>query len=521
MLARETFDYHSRPMREKYEVVIGLEVHAQLKTDSKIFCGCSTHVGDEPNSNTCAVCLGLPGALPVLNGRVVELATRTALALNLQINEESIFARKNYFYPDLPKGYQISQYTEPFSERGWVEILTGDRDDTGHARDLGSKRFGITRMHLEEDAGKSIHDGMPDSDTRTYVDLNRSGTPLAEIVSEPDFRSSWEAYDYVQYLRRLLQYVDTCDANMEEGNLRCDANVSVRPFGQEQFGTKVELKNLNSVRFLQRALEYEIDRQIAVVESGGSITQETRLWSERENRTYSMRSKEDAHDYRYFPEPDLPPLRVPATLVERVRAELPELPEAIRLRFGEEYGLSLEDATVLSATRELAALLRGRRPALRESTGERQLDQERALARARGALGRHRELARIGRGTGCARASRRIGLGLGCAGEGDPPSDDRVRALGRRDRGRARRRSDQRRVRDPTHCLRRDCCESETGRTVPCGQGSVVRLLRRAGHEGLEQEGERQARKRHIAREAERDGGTSVNWRNHTCSFGL
>ncbi len=342
-------------MREKYEVVIGLEVHAQLKTDSKIFCGCSTRFGDEPNANTCPVCLGLPGSLPVLNGRVVELAARTALALNLEIKPESIFARKNYFYPDLPKGYQISQYKEPFSEHGWVEILTGDRDETGHTRDLAVKRFGITRMHLEEDAGKSIHDGMPDSDTRTYVDLNRSGTPLAEIVSEPDFRSSWEAYDYVQYLRRVLQYVDTCDANMEEGNLRCDANVSVRPVGQEAFGTKVELKNLNSVRFLQRALEYEIDRQIGVVESGGTVVQETRLWSEKENRTYTMRSKEDAHDYRYFPEPDLPPLRVEPGLVERIRAELPELPEALRRRFVDDYGLSLEDATVLTATRELAS----------------------------------------------------------------------------------------------------------------------------------------------------------------------
>jgi aspartyl-tRNA(Asn)/glutamyl-tRNA(Gln) amidotransferase subunit B len=341
-------------MRDKYEVVIGLEVHAQLKTDSKIFCGCSTRFGDEPNANTCPVCLGLPGALPVLNARVVELAIRTALALNLRINPESIFARKNYFYPDLPKGFQISQYKEPFSEHGWVEIMTGERDETGHPRDLALKRFRITRMHLEEDAGKSLHDGMPDSDTRTYVDLNRSGTPLAEIVSEPDFRSSWEAYDYVQYLRRVFQYVDTCDANMEEGNLRCDANVSVRPVGHPEFGTKVELKNLNSVRFLQRALEYEIDRQIEVVESGGRVVQETRLWNERDGRTYAMRSKEEAHDYRYFPEPDLPPLRVEGALVDRVREELPELPEAKRLRFVEQYGMSHEDAVVLTGHRALA-----------------------------------------------------------------------------------------------------------------------------------------------------------------------
>lgn len=341
-------------MRNKYGVVIGLEVHAQLKTDSKIFCGCSTRFGDEPNANTCPVCLGLPGALPVLNEKVVEYATRTALALNLTVNEESIFSRKNYFYPDLPKGYQISQYKEPFSEHGWVEIMTGDRDESGHPRDLQLKRFGITRMHLEEDAGKSIHDGMPDSDSRTYVDLNRSGTPLAEIVSEPDFRSSWEAYDYVQYLRRVLQYVETCDTNMEEGSLRCDANVSVRPVGREAFGTKVELKNLNSVRFLQRALEYEIDRQIGVVEAGGEVVQETRLWNEQENKTYTMRSKEDAHDYRYFPEPDLPPLRVEAAMIERIRAELPELPEATRQRFCEAYGLLYDDAVVLSATRPLA-----------------------------------------------------------------------------------------------------------------------------------------------------------------------
>ena len=341
-------------MRDKYEAVIGLEVHAQLKTASKIFCGCSTRFGDEPNANTCPVCLGLPGALPVLNARVVELAARAALALNLRINGESIFARKNYFYPDLPKGYQISQYTEPFSENGWVEIATSERDETGHPVEWRTKRFRITRLHIEEDAGKSLHDGMPDSDSRTYVDLNRSGTPLAEIVSEPDFRSSWEAYDYVQYLRRTLQFVDACDANMEEGNLRCDANVSVRPRGQAQLGTKVELKNLNSVRFLQRALEYEIDRQIRALESGGRVIQETRLWSERESRTYPMRSKEEAHDYRYFPEPDLPPLRVNPNWIEEIRASLPELPEALRDRFMSQYGLSHEDAALLTATRPLA-----------------------------------------------------------------------------------------------------------------------------------------------------------------------
>jgi len=340
-------------MRDKYEAVIGLEIHAQLKTESKIFCGCSTRFGDEPNANTCPVCLGLPGALPVLNRRVVEMAARAALALNLNINPASIFSRKNYFYPDLPKGYQISQYDRPFSEHGWVEIPTAERTGSGHAVAWNLKRFRITRLHIEEDAGKSLHEGMPDP-AKSYVDLNRSGVPLAEIVSEPDFRSSWEAYDYVQFLRRTLQYVGVCDGNMEEGNLRCDANVSIRPRGSENFGTKVELKNLNSFRFLQRAIEYEIDRQISEVEAGQRIVQETRLWNERESKTYSMRSKEEAHDYRYFPEPDLPPLVVSPNFVEKVRAALPELPEARRRRLVQEYNLSLDDAAQLTETRAMA-----------------------------------------------------------------------------------------------------------------------------------------------------------------------
>ena len=339
--------------RDKYEVVIGLEIHAQLKTESKIFCGCSTRFGDEPNSNTCPVCLGLPGALPVLNQRVLELAARAALALNLDINYESIFSRKNYFYPDLPKGYQISQYDRPFSKHGWVEIPTAERNEFGHAIDWQTKRFGITRLHLEEDAGKSLHEGMPDN-TKSYVDLNRSGVPLAEIVSEPDFRSSWEAYDYMQYLRRTLLYIGVCDGNMEEGSLRCDANVSVRKHGVEKYGTKVELKNLNSFRFLQKALEYEIDRQIRVVESGEKVIQETRLWNERESKTYSMRSKEEAHDYRYFPEPDLPPLIVAESLIDEARAELPELPDARRRRFIDEYSLSSDDAAQLTDSRAMA-----------------------------------------------------------------------------------------------------------------------------------------------------------------------
>lgn len=354
MLYSRSTHQREEAMRDKYEAVIGLEIHAQLKTESKIFCGCSTRFGDEPNSNTCPVCLGLPGALPVMNRRVVEMATRAALALNLNINRESIFSRKNYFYPDLPKGYQISQYDRPFSERGWVEIPTAARNESGHAVDWQMKRFRITRLHLEEDAGKSIHEGMPESATKSYVDLNRSGVPLAEIVSEPDFRSSWEAYDYMQYLRRTLLYIGVCDGNMEEGSLRCDANVSVRLRGEEKFGTKVELKNLNSFKFLQKALEYEIDRQIAAIEAGETIVQQTRLWNERDSRTYSMRSKEEAHDYRYFPEPDLPPLTVAEELIETVRSQMPELPEARRRRFVEDYGLSFDDAAQLTDSRSMA-----------------------------------------------------------------------------------------------------------------------------------------------------------------------
>jgi aspartyl-tRNA(Asn)/glutamyl-tRNA(Gln) amidotransferase subunit B len=340
-------------MRDKYEVVIGLEIHAQLTTESKIFCGCSTKFGDEPNSNTCPVCLGLPGALPVLNRRAIELAARAALALNLNINHESIFSRKNYFYPDLPKGYQISQYDRPFSEHGRVEIPTSERNESGHAVKWQTKQFEITRLHIEEDAGKSLHEGMPDP-SKSYVDLNRSGVPLAEIVSEPDFRSSWEAYDYMQYVRRTLLYIGVCDGNMEEGSMRCDANVSVRLRGAEKFGTRVELKNLNSFRFLQKALEYEIDRQITAIEAGGKIVQETRLWNERESKTYTMRSKEEAHDYRYFPEPDLPPLIIGPELIEKLRAELPELPEDRRHRFSDEYGLSFDDAAQLTESRSVA-----------------------------------------------------------------------------------------------------------------------------------------------------------------------
>ncbi|HET6980173.1 MAG TPA: Asp-tRNA(Asn)/Glu-tRNA(Gln) amidotransferase subunit GatB [Pyrinomonadaceae bacterium] len=337
-----------------WETVIGLEIHAQLSTESKIFCGCATRFGDDPNANTCPTCLGLPGALPVLNRRAVELGARAALALGLQINQQSIFARKNYFYPDLPKGYQISQFDQPFSANGELEIMTAERDEAGHPLEWRPKKIRITRLHLEEDAGKNVHEGLPDVDRYSYIDLNRAGVPLAEIVTEPDFRSSWEAYDYVNHVRRSLQWVGASEADMEKGNLRCEANVSVRRVGDEKFGTKVELKNLNSVRFMQRAIEFEVARHIKVLESGGKLSQETRLWDDRVLETRVMRSKEEAHDYRYFPEPDLQPLVVSEQFIEEVRQSLPELPENRRKRFGEQYGLSYADASQLVSDRDLA-----------------------------------------------------------------------------------------------------------------------------------------------------------------------
>jgi aspartyl-tRNA(Asn)/glutamyl-tRNA(Gln) amidotransferase subunit B len=339
-------------VKEGWEAVIGLEVHVQLKTASKLFSASSTAFGEQPNSNTDPVVLGLPGCLPVLNRQAVKQAGKAALALNLHINQESIFSRKHYFYPDLPKGYQISQYDRPFSERGQVEILTSERDEGGRPIEWRLKSFGITRAHIEEDAGKSVHDiGDP---TKSHVDLNRAGTPLLEVVSEPDFRSSWEAYDYINFLRRTVQYLGVCDGNMEEGNLRCDANVSVRRVGETKLGTKTEIKNVNSARYLQKAIDYEIDRQITVLETGGKIVQETRLWNERENKTYTMRSKEDAHDYRYFPEPDLPPLEVSGEWIEALKQDLPELPETRRQRFMREYELNADEAFTLTSERELA-----------------------------------------------------------------------------------------------------------------------------------------------------------------------
>src|SRR5438094_1234152 len=327
--------------RTKYEPVIGLEVHVQLLTVTKIFCSCSTRFGDPPNTNVCPVCLGLPGALPVLNRKAVEYAVLAAMALNCRINETSIFARKNYFYADLPKGYQISQYDKPVAEYGWIDVP-------------GSKKIGITRLHLEEDAGKSLHEGFPDADEKTAIDLNRSGVPLIEIVSEPEISSPDEAYEYLTRLKEIILYTGVSDCNMEEGSLRCDANVSVRPRGQQQFGTKTEVKNVNSFRFIRDALEYEIERQIEIIESGGKITQETRLYNAQEGKTYGMRSKEQAHDYRYFPEPDLLPLVVDEKRRSEIRKLLPELPEARRKRLVADYGITEYDAAVLTASKALA-----------------------------------------------------------------------------------------------------------------------------------------------------------------------
>jgi aspartyl-tRNA(Asn)/glutamyl-tRNA(Gln) amidotransferase subunit B len=325
----------------EYEPVIGLEVHAQLNTTTKIFCGCSTAFGAPPNTHTCPVCLGMPGVLPVLNRKVVEFTLRMALATHCDINPESRFARKNYFYPDLPKGYQISQYELPIARSGWIEIQAGgDR-----------KRIGINRIHMEEDAGKLIHDPLRPV---SRVDFNRTGVPLIEIVSEPDLRSPEEAGAYLRQLRAIVRYLGICDGNLEEGSFRCDANVSIRPFGQQMFGIRTELKNLNSFKHVEKALQYEIMRQTETLRDGGRVAQETRLWDPDRNRSTSMRGKEEAHDYRYFPDPDLLPLTISTEWIERVRRDLPELPEAKRDRFVEDYGLPAYDADLLTTDRELA-----------------------------------------------------------------------------------------------------------------------------------------------------------------------
>jgi aspartyl-tRNA(Asn)/glutamyl-tRNA(Gln) amidotransferase subunit B len=329
----------------KYQPVIGLEVHVQLLTQSKAFCGCRNEYGGEPNTHVCPTCLGLPGALPVLNKQAVEFAVLAAKAIGCEIRETSIFSRKNYFYPDSPKGYQISQFDKPIAENGIIIVPDADGND---------KRIGVTRLHMEEDAGKSIHDGFADSTSRTYIDLNRCGTPLVEIVSEPDLRTADEVFEYLTKLKEILLYTGVSDCNMEEGSLRCDANVSVMLKGAKEYGTKAEVKNVNSFRYIRAAVEYEIERQIGVIEDGGRVIQESRLWNNAEGRTYSMRSKEQAHDYRYFPEPDLPLLVVGAEWQKQILSDMPELPEARRARMIAEYGLSKQDAATLTAEREFA-----------------------------------------------------------------------------------------------------------------------------------------------------------------------
>jgi aspartyl-tRNA(Asn)/glutamyl-tRNA(Gln) amidotransferase subunit B len=326
----------------KYEAIIGLEIHAQLLTETKMFCGCSTQFGSEPNTQTCPICIGMPGVLPVINKKAVEYVIKTGLAMNCRISSYSRFARKNYFYPDLPKGYQISQYELPLCEKGFVQIM----DDKGDV-----KKIGIKRVHLEEDAGKNIHEG---GGNYSLVDLNRAGVPLMEIVTEPDIRSPKEAVEFMKKLRAIVRYLEVCDGNMEQGSLRCDANVSVRPLGQEGFGIKTEIKNMNSFKFVEKALDYEIKRQIKILEDGGKIIQETRLWNSSKGITKPMRSKEEAHDYRYFPEPDLVPVEIEDSWIENIKADIVELPDVKRERFITQYRLPEYDAALLTSEKSIA-----------------------------------------------------------------------------------------------------------------------------------------------------------------------
>jgi aspartyl-tRNA(Asn)/glutamyl-tRNA(Gln) amidotransferase subunit B len=339
---------------DTFEAVIGLEIHAQLLTATKIFCGCPTAFGAAPNAHSCPVCVGLPGALPVLNRKAVDLAVTAAVALGCDVQERSVFARKNYFYPDLPKGYQISQYEQPLALGGGVTLPARLRPRSGEAGYEGGKFVRLTRIHMEEDAGKSLHDGFPDSDRKTYLDYNRSGVPLIEIVSEPDMRSAEEAAVFFETLRQILVWLGVNDGNMDEGSLRCDANVSVRRRGETKLGTKAEVKNVNSFRYLEKAIDYEIGRQVDLIEHGGRVVQETRLFDAAQGKTTSMRSKEEAHDYRYFPDPDLPTLVVDASRREQIVSRLPELPEARRRRFIQEYALPEYDAALLTQTRGIA-----------------------------------------------------------------------------------------------------------------------------------------------------------------------
>ncbi len=465
------------------EAVIGLEIHAQLLTASKIFCGCSAAFGAEPNTHICPVCLGLPGALPVLNRAAVDYAIRAGLALGCTVQPYSIFARKNYFYPDLPKGYQISQYELPIATGGLVEFPSAGE----------TRRIGITRVHMEEDAGKLLHEGFADADRKSYVDFNRSGVPLIEIVTEPDLRSASDAAEFFSRLRAMLVWLGVNDGNMEEGSLRCDANVSVRPRGQAALGTKAEVKNLNSFRFLQKALEHEIARQIEVLAEGGRVIQETRLWDAAAGVTVSMRSKEEAHDYRYFPEPDLPPVVVDAERIDRIRAAMPELPDARRRRFVEQFGLPEYDAGQLTQSRDVAEYFEATvRAGATAKVASNWIMGE--LARALNEHGADITISPVDseRLAGLIALVERGTLsGSMAKGVFEKMYDSGQNGCGHRRRGGVG--ADRRRLAD----RRADCGgargQSRSGRAVPRRQDDGVRLPRRQSHEGRGREGEPEA----------------------------